>query len=191
MSDLVHRLSQPWPWFVAGPLIGLMVPILLLAGNRLFGVSGTFRHLCAATLPGRVEFFRYDWRRTGFWNLAFALGILIGATIAGLFLAGNADVPLTTTARESLGAIGIHDFRGLVPSELFTWSALATGPGLVLMVGGGFLVGFGSAYAGGCTSGHGVTGLADWQLPSLIAVVGFFAGGLIGTWFILPWLLGG
>lgn len=191
IADLIRWLSQPWTWYVAGPLIGLFVPALLLAGNRLFGVSSNFRHLCAAALPGQVEFFKYDWRESGAWNLVFALGILAGAVLASLFLGGNADVPLAASARDSLGALGIHDFSGLVPSELFTWSALATGRGIFMIVGGGFLVGFGTAYAGGCTSGHGISGLADLQLPSLVAVVGFFAGGLIGTWFILPKLLGG
>jgi len=184
-----RALSEPWPWYVAGPLIGLFVPALLLVGNRMFGISSNLRHVCAAGMPGRVEFFRYDWRRAGGWNLAFALGILIGGALAGRFLDGGAGVSLSSAARDSLTALGLNDFTGLAPRELFTWSALASWRGLVLLVGGGFLVGFGTAYAGGCTSGHAISGLADLQLPSLVAVAGFFAGGLIGTWLLLPYLL--
>ena len=67
--------------------------------------------------------------------------------------------------------------------------ALRTWRGVVVLIGGGFLVGFGTAWAGGCTSGHAISGLANFQLPSLVAVLGFFAGGLVGTWLLLPWLL--
>jgi hypothetical protein len=87
--------------------------------------------------------------------------------------------------------LGLHDFHGVAPHELFTWRALLTLRGFVSIVVGGFLVGFGTAYAGGCTSGHAISGLANFQLPSLIAVIGFFAGGLIATYFILPFVLGG
>lgn len=178
-----------WPWYVAGPLIGLFVPALLLVGNRMFGISANLRHMCAAVAPGRVSFFRYDWRGAGGWNLAFALGILLGGAIAARLLGGGGPVHIGAAAQQSLAALGLRDLGGLVPRELFTWSALLTWRGLVMLVGGGFLVGFGTAYAGGCTSGHAINGLADLQLPSLVAVVGFFAGGLISTWFILPLLL--
>lgn len=184
----MNALTQPWPWYVAGPLIGLFVPVLLLTGNKLLGISSNLRHVCAAGLPGRVDFFRYDWRRAGGWNLAFALGILAGGALAGHFLGAGAHI--SPAAEQSLRALGIHDFSGLVPRELFHWGALATWQGLVMIVGGGFLVGFGTAYAGGCTSGHAISGLADLQLSSLIAVIGFFAGGLIATWLIIPHLLG-
>ena len=183
-------MTGVWPWYVAGPLIGLFVPVLLLVGNRSFGVSSNFRHMCAAVLPPRSAFLRYDWRSAGAWNLAFALGILIGGALAANFLGGGASVGISANAHESIRALGVHDFRGLVPQELFSWHALTTVRGLVLIVGGGFLVGFGTAYAGGCTSGHAISGLANLQLPSLIAVVGFFAGGLLATFFILPRLLG-
>ena len=189
LTTLLHTLAQPWPWFVAGPLIGLFVPGLLLVGNRMFGISSNLRHLCAATLPTRTEFFRYDWR-TGSWNLVFAFGILLGGALAHLTAPDGGVIALSASARESIGALGIHDFSGLVPQELFSWHALTTLPGVVMLIGGGLLVGFGTAYAGGCTSGHAISGLADGQLPSLVAVIGFFAGGLISTWVILPALLG-
>lgn len=190
LPRFIQLFTDPWPWYVAGPLIGLFVPALLLAGNKMFGVSSNLRHVCAAALPGRVEFFRYDWRRDGGWNLIFAVGIFLGGAFAAHFLDGGAGVQLSPDARQSLAALGVHDFTGLVPRELFHWGALTTWQGLVMIVGGGFLIGFGTAYAGGCTSGHAISGLADLQLPSLVAVIGFFAGGLISTWLILPRLLG-
>lgn len=191
LSFALEALAKPWPWYVAGPLIGLFVPALLLVGNRMFGISNNLRHACAAVIPGRVAFFRYDWRSAGSWNLTFTLGIVIGGALAARFLNGNAVIQLSDAARTSLASLGVQDMTGLVPRELFQWSALLNWRGVVLMVGGGFLVGFGTAYAGGCTSGHAISGLADLQLPSLVAVLGFFAGGLIGTWLVLPYLMGG
>jgi len=191
ISPVLRAFVEPWPWYVAGPIIGLFVPGLLLVGNKMFGISANLRHACAVALPGRVEFFRYDWRRIGGWNLVFALGILVGGAIAGQLLAGDAGTNIGPAARESLAALGVRDFTGLMPRDLFSWAALATWQGLVMLVGGGFLIGFGTAYAGGCTSGHAISGLADLQLPSLVAVLGFFAGGLVSTWLIMPLLVGG
>lgn len=179
-------LSQPWPWYIAGPLIGLMVPLLLLLDNRTLGFSSSFQHLCAAVVPGRASYFAYDWKGTGKWNLALALGTLLGGAVAALFLSSAEPVAISAQTRADLGALGITDFTGLVPAEIFSWNGLGSASGLTMMVGGGFLVGFGARYAGGCTSGHAIFGLADAQLPSLIAVVGFFVGGLISTHFLLP-----
>jgi uncharacterized membrane protein YedE/YeeE len=178
-------LTAPWPWYIAGPVIGLFVPILLLAGNRQFGVSGNLRHLCAALAPGRIEHFRYDWIRTGGWNLLFVLGTCVGGFVAARW-GGSHMIAISEQTRVSLGKLGIHDFSGLAPREVFAWSGLFTVKGFLSIVVGGFLVGFGTAYAGGCTSGHAISGLADMQLPSLVAVAGFFAGGLLATYFILP-----
>jgi uncharacterized membrane protein YedE/YeeE len=175
---------------VAGPLIGLFVPALLILGNKVFGISGSLSHLCAAVAPGKVEYFRYDWRRAGSWNLVFMAGVLMGGFLASQF-GGPHAIGISTEARATLVRLGIHDFAGVAPHELFTWHALLTVRGFVSVVVGGFLVGFGTAYAAGCTSGHAISGLANFQLPSLIAVVGFFAGGLAATWFILPPLIGG
>ena len=182
-------VSKPWPWFVAGPLIGLFVPLLLLVGNKMFGISASLRHICAAALPGKAEFFKYDWRGVGGWNLTFAVGIFAGGALAAHFLGASGIVGISPAARATLASLGVHDFGGTMPREFFRWGALATWQGLTMIVGGGFLVGFGASYAGGCTSGHAIAGLADFQLPSLVAVVGFFAGGLISTWLIIPHLL--
>ena len=182
---MLDAISGPWPWYVAGPLMGLTVPALLLLGNRCFGVSGSLRHLCAAGLPAGLPFLRYEWKRE-WWNLAFALGILLGGCVGGMLLKDPGAFVLADATRADLSALGLTDFTEILPPEVFSWAGLATAPGLILVVGGSFLVGFGSRYAGGCTSGHAITGLANLQLPSLIAVCGFFAGGLIATFFLLP-----
>jgi uncharacterized protein len=182
-------LTRPWPWYVTGPLVGLVAVGLLVIGNKQFGVSSNLRHLCAACFPRNVGFFKYDWRRQGLWNLAFVLGIVAGGFIGGVLLKNPDPVAITSRAHADLAALGIHDFSGLVPVEIFHWAALLSLKGLLLIGGGGFLIGFGTAYAGGCTSGHGISGLADLQLPSLIAVISFFAAGALASRFLLPLLL--
>jgi uncharacterized membrane protein YedE/YeeE len=188
LSGILKAMSHPLPWYVAGPLIGLVVPALLLVGNRSFGVSSNLRHMCAAFGSSRFEYFRHDWKAQGSWNLAFLLGIVLGAGAASL-LAPVPSVSLASDTVAALRGLGLQDLSGLAPQELFSWASLLTFKGVVLIVGGGFLVGFGTAYAGGCTSGHAIAGLASRQLPSLLAVCGFFAGGLAGTHLLLPWLL--
>ena len=186
MRDL---LRQPWPWYVTGPLVGLVAVGLLAIGNKPFGVSSNLRHICAACLPGHVAYFKYDWRRDGRWNLVFILGVVAGGFVGGVLLANPHPVAITPAAVTSLAKLGIHDFSGLVPRELFTLQMLLTPRGFFLFIGGGFLIGFGTAYAGGCTSGHGITGLADLQLPSLLTVISFFAAGAAASFFVLPLLV--
>lgn len=185
---MLEALSQPWPWYVSGPLIGLVVPMLLLAGGKQFGVSENLRHICAAAIPGKVAFFQYDWK-AGIWNLTFITGVLLGGAVVALFLQSGDPIALSQATIEDLGALGITEFQGLVPDSIFSLEGLLTLKGFIIIVGGGFLVGFGTRYAGGCTSGHAISGMSDLQLPSLIAVIGFFAGGLIATFFILPLLI--
>lgn len=188
-----EALAGTWPWYVAGPLIGLIVPLLLVLGGKVFGISSNLRHLCAALpAPERLkpQFLRYDWKRTGMWNLVFVLGVLLGGAIAvGAFGEPDAGAQISAATQADLAALGVQDFSGLAPRQLFSLSALGTPVGLLMIVGGGFLVGFGTRYAGGCTSGHAISGLAALQLPSLVAVVGFFAGGLLVTHALFPLLL--
>lgn len=184
-------LSASWPWYVAGPLIGLFVPLLLLLTGKSFGVSSSLKHTCAATIPGSADYFNYDWKSRGLWNLLFVAGILLGGALAVQLLGGGGPTGISTATKADLHGLGLSDFSGLVPPELFSWSSLSTLPGFAVLVLGGFLVGFGARYAGGCTSGHGITGMATLQVPSLIAVVGFFVGGLFTTYVLLPLLLGG
>lgn len=185
---MLEIVSQPWPWYVAGPLIGLVVPALLLIGGKQFGISENLRHLCAATFPGKISFLQYDWKRTGVWNLLFVLGVLIGGFITANLLTGPDTIAISEATRSDLSALGVVNFTGLAPSEVFSFEGLATVRGFILIVVGGFLVGFGSRYAGGCTSGHAISGLADLQVSSLIAVLGFFAGGLLVTHVLLPFI---
>lgn len=181
-------ITQPWPWYIAGPLIGLMVPLLLLIGNKAFGISSSLRHICAACIPLRVPFFDYDWKKES-WNLFFVGGILIGGVIAGQFLLSSTAVIVDERLQEELSTYGIRDYSSLVPQELFNFQALATMKGFVLMVVGGFLVGFGTRYAGGCTSGHSIMGLSTLQWPSLVATCCFMLGGMIVANFVLPLLM--
>ncbi|MCG8374060.1 MAG: YeeE/YedE family protein [Balneolales bacterium] len=183
-------LFNPIPWYIAGPLIGLTVPLLLFIGNKTFGISSSFQHMCAAVMPKRFSYFNYDWWKQGRWHLQLALGILIGGAIAYAFIPEGYSVNISESTKSWLYGIGVTEFKGLVPSEIFSWGNLWTFPGFLILVVGGFMIGFGTRYAGGCTSGHAITGLATFQKASLIAVVSFFIGGLLTTHFILPKLLG-
>lgn len=185
---MLELIKQPWPWYVAGPIIGLTVPILLLLGNKTFGISSSLRHICAACFPGKIPFFHYDWRKES-WNLLFVGGIVAGAFIAGNFLSDGAPVAISEATHAHLEAQGVKDLAGLMPTDVFGWSQVLTLRGLVFMVAGGFLVGFGTRYAGGCTSGHSIMGLSNLQWPSLVATCCFMAGGIAMTRFVVPALL--
>ncbi len=184
----IEWISQPWPWYVAGPMIGLTVPMLLIIGNKTFGISSSLRHVCAACIPGDIKFFNYDWKKEA-WNLLFVAGILIGGIVVALFFTNSDPILINPKLAEELGSYGISDYNSLIPSQVFNWPALLTARGFILMVVGGFLVGFGTRYAGGCTSGHAIMGLSNLQLPSLIATISFMGGGFIMANLILPFIM--
>jgi uncharacterized membrane protein YedE/YeeE len=184
---MLQLLARPWPWYVSGPLIGLFVPVLLLIGNKTLGMSSTFRAICAATAGERIEFFRYNWKQQNAWTMAMALGLLIGAAIT-VAVIGVPTPAISTATQVTLLKLGMHSAHGLVPAEMFNWHSLLTLRGVIAMLGGGFLVGFGTAYGGGCTSGHGVMGLASLQIASLIALIGIFTGGVLATFFLVPFV---
>lgn len=186
--NIQQMLTAPWPWYVTGTLVGLTVPALLLLGNKPFGISASLRHICAACVPANVKFFRYDWKKEA-WNLFFAAGILIGGLIAGVFLQNPEPVALNPDTVAQLQALGVQDFSGLLPSDLFGAAQAMSLKGLVFFVIGGFLVGFGTRYAGGCTSGHAIMGLSTLQWPSLVATISFMAGGFLMSNLILPFIL--
>ena len=186
--NLIDWIKQPWPWYVAGPLIGLTVPLLLILGNRSFGVSSNLRHICAACVPMKIPFFKYDWKKE-IWNLFFAGGILLGGLITLLFFQNPDPVVVDPKLTTELAGYGITNKEGLVPKELFNWNNLLTMKGFILMIAGGFLVGFGTRYAGGCTSGHAIMGLSTLQLPSLIATCAFMLGGFFFANVLLPLIL--
>lgn len=182
---MVELIQQPWPWYVAGPLIALVMALLLLFGRR-FGVSSNFETLCAIGGAGKVsDYFKIDWKKN-IWSLVFVAGAIIGGFIGGNLLMPNQEVDIaddTVVVLESYGFV--EPGKEFLPSEVFSAEEI-TWKGWLMLILGGFLVGFGSRYAGGCTSGHAISGLSNLQLPSLIAVIGFFIGGLTVTWLIFP-----
>jgi len=188
LDTVMDFLLQPWAWYVSGPLIALTMTALLFLG-RTFGMSSNLRTLCTLVGAGKfADFFRFDWRSHG-WNLVFALGALVGGFLMATLGTHAGDVHLAESVTQNVKALGLDADGAFAPVALFgkpgQWPPLS---GLLSLIAGGFLIGFGSRWAGGCTSGHAISGLSDLQKGSLIAVVGFFAGGLIMTWFILPHL---
>lgn len=192
MQDVVNLLSQPWHWSVSGLGIVLVMFLLMRAGGR-FGVSSNLRTICAIAGAGRhSSYFDYQWR-DHIWNLVFITGAIGGGFIGSTVLASPDPVEIAPATADYLATIHVAEptaaspWGGFVPGELFgTWNNVGV---LVLLSLGGFLVGFGSRYAGGCTSGHAISGLSNFQLASLIAVIGFFTGGLLMVWLIMPYVL--
>ncbi len=192
--DFIRIISEPWHWSVSGIMIAFTMFLLLWFGGK-FGASSNLRTLCAIGGAGaHSDFFRFDWK-SQIWNLVFILSAIIGGYIAVNYLASPEPVNLSLSTTEYLTSKGIaypkSNFEGLgyVPQEIYGFENLSSFRNLFMLIGGGFLVGFGARYAGGCTSGHAISGLSNLQLPSLIAVIGFFIGGLIMTWLIMPSLL--
>jgi uncharacterized membrane protein YedE/YeeE len=185
---MINWISQPWPWYVAGPLIGLTVPLLLCLGNKPFGISSNLRHICAACIPGKIPFFNYNWKKES-WNLLFVAGTVIGGWLGAVLLSNPEPIQIHPDVVAAMKQYDIQDLSNLVPSDLFNWNQLFSLRGLLMMIGGGLLVGFGTRYAGGCTSGHSITGLSNLQWPSLVATICFMAGGFVMTNFILPFIL--
>lgn len=179
-------LLKPWPWYISGPLIAAVMAVLILFG-KTFGMSSNLRTFCAIGGAGKyADFFKFDWRAYR-WNLLVVLGAVIGGFIAVTFLSDGSTMALNPETVKDLSALGFSEVgESLLPKEIYSWNAVFTIKGLAILIVAGFLVGFGTRYAGGCTSGHAITGLSNLQWPSLIAVIGFFIGGLIMTHFILP-----
>ncbi len=182
---MLEFIKQPWHWAVAGLLIGLTVPTLLLIGNKKFGISSSFRHICAICIPANIPYFKYDWKKE-IWNLFFVAGVLIGGFLATQFLTVPNEIVVAQSTKACLAQFGITDFSLLMPKQLFNFENIFTLKGLVFFVVGGFLVGFGTRYAGGCTSGHSIMGLSNLQLSSLIATCCFMAGGFFSANILLP-----
>lgn len=185
---MIELIKQPWPWYVAGPLIGLTVPVLLIIGNKSFGISSSLRHICASCVPANLPFFKYDWKKE-VWNLFFVFGIFLGGAIAINLLSNPNPVEVNPKLAQELAGYGITNFNNLVPEDIMNWQSLFTLKGFLMMIVGGFLVGFGTRYAGGCTSGHAIMGLSNLQLPSLIATISFMVGGFIMANLLLPIIL--
>ena len=182
---MLDFLMQPWPWWFSGIIISTVMFLMLFFGKS-FGFSSNLRTLCTIAGAGkRVKFFDFDWK-TQSWNLVFLVGAIVGGFIAREFLSTDAPVLISEATIQDLAKLGIAAPESLQPAELFGLDAILSIKGFLLLAFGGLMVGFGSRYAGGCTSGHAISGLSDLQVPSLIAVVGFFIGGLLMTYLFLP-----
>jgi hypothetical protein len=119
------------------------------------------------------------------------LGTVIGGFLAVTYLSDGSVIDLNPRTVSDLAELNFAAAgHTLVPPEIYNWDNALSMKGLAILIGGGFLVGFGTRYAGGCTSGHAITGLSNLQIPSLIAVIGFFIGGLLMTHFLLPLIFG-
>ncbi|NRF37182.1 YeeE/YedE family protein [Pedobacter foliorum] len=182
---MLEILKQPWPWYASGIAIAFVMILLLIFGKS-FGFSSNLRTLCTIAGAGkRNSFFDFDWK-TQKWNLLFLFGSIIGGVIAATLLKSEAPVELSQATINDLAKLNITFDGQLNPSQIFGYEFISSPKGIIILLFGGILVGFGSRYAGGCTSGHAISGLSNLQLPSLIAVIGFFAGGLMMTHFLLP-----
>lgn len=183
-------LLKPWPWYVSGPLITLVM-LLLVYWGKTFGMSSNLRTLCSIGGAGKyADFFRFDWKAQR-WNLIVVLGAIIGGFIAVTLLSDDSVIGLSAQTVTDLEELGFQNAGNtLLPPEIYSWDAVFSLKGISILVIAGFLVGFGTRYAGGCTSGHAISGLSNLQWPSLIAVIGFFIGGLVMTHFLLPLIFG-
>ena len=153
-------------------------------------MSSNLETICSVAGAGKFTgFFKVDWKKN-IWNLVVVLGAILGGFIAYNFLTIDHNVDLNPETVKSLEELGVKNVgKSFAPDSIFGLEALSTVKGWLFLLGGGFLVGFGTRYAKGCTSGHAISGLSNLQLPSLIATIGFFIGGLITTHFILPYIL--
>ncbi len=182
MSEII---TQTWSWWFSGTMIAAIMFFLLYFGQS-FGFSANLRTICAAVgLGKKANFFDFNWK-TQIWNLVFLAGAIIGGFIAKQFLSTDAPVQISPATISDLAKLGIAAPASLQPAELFGLDALLSIKGFLILAFGGLMVGFGTRYAGGCTSGHAISGLSDLQMPSLIAVIGFFIGGLVMTFLIFP-----
>ncbi len=179
-------ILEPWPWYVSGPLIAGIMFLLILGGKR-FGMSSNLETMCSIGGAGRLTaYFAFDWR-SKLWNLVVVAGAITGGFIGANLLTADNAVNINQDTVDNLEGLGFESAgTAYLPAELFATEALTDPKTLAILLIGGILIGFGARYAGGCTSGHAITGLSNLQLPSLIAVIGFFIGGLIMVHLLFP-----
>lgn len=182
----MYLILNPWPWYVSGPLLGLVMALLVYFG-KTFGMSSNLRTMCTILGADKFSnFFKFDWKEQS-WNLIVVVGAVVGGYIAVNFLSNEAVTDLNPKTISELNDLGFRNAGyTLVPNEFYAYEAISSFKGILILIIGGLLVGFGTRYAGGCTSGHAITGLSSLQKPSLIAVIGFFIGGLIMTNLLIP-----
>jgi uncharacterized protein len=182
---MIAFLTQSWSWWFSGLVISFIMFLLLFFGQS-FGFSANLRTICAAAGAGKnVSFFNFNWKAQ-LWNIIFLVGAIVGGFIAGTILKSGDQIVVAEATVQDLSELGFDKPTGLQPDELFSLESAFTLKGFLILAIGGIFVGFGSRYAGGCTSGHAISGLSDLQLPSLVAVIGFFLGGLLMTHILFP-----
>ena len=187
----MNIIFDTWHWSISGFVIGIIMLVLTYFG-KTFGMSSNLRTLCSMT-PAKKQssYFDFDWKEQR-WNLAIVLGAIAGGFFAYHFMMDvNEVMQLNPKTLTQLDELHIDKPNGkLVPDAIFSLDTLFSVKGFLILLLGGFLIGFGTPYAGGCTSGHAISGLSNLQIPSLIAVIGFFIGGLLAAHFIIPLLFG-
>ena len=179
-------ILQPWAWFIGGPLIAISLLLYFYFGQN-FGASTNFETLCTMAGAGKVsDYFKKDWKQRDF-ALLFVIGLIIGGFFSAYYLIPNQAIDLNPNTVQELTDLGFSNVGNqYFPDEIFGDDIIFSLKGFLILLISGVLIGFGTRYAGGCTSGHAITGLSSLQLPSLLAVIGFFIGGIIATWFIIP-----
>ena len=173
-----------WHWSISGFIIGIIVPALLLVGNKSFGISSSLKHICSIALPLKTSFFNYD-LKPHYWSFYFMGGVVLGGAIS--YILGNP--PALELGPKTMTFLNNNNLAlpvSLYPKDLYNFHNIH---GILLIVIGGFLIGFGTRWAQGCTSGHSIFGIANFQKASFIATIAFFIGGLTMTHFILRHLI--
>lgn len=184
----MNWIFEPWPWYVSGPLIALIMFLLIFSGKK-FGMSSNLKTLCTLCGADRgSDFFDINWKDYR-WNLMVVLGAVIGGFIGANLLSTDNAVAINPDTVANLQELGFSSAgKEYLPDMLFANSAFTDVKSMIILLVGGLLIGFGARYAGGCTSGHAISGLSNLQLPSLIAVIGFFIGGLFMVHVLFPFI---
>jgi len=179
-------IFEPWPWYMAGPLIALIMFLLIFVGKQ-FGMSSNLRTICTlCSADKKADYFDFNWKSQR-WNLVVVFGAVIGGFIGAHLLSNGSAVAINPDTISNLRNLGFQSAgESYLPDELFSLEALTDIKSLAILLIGGVLIGFGARYAAGCTSGHAISGLSNLQLPSLIAVFGFFIGGLFMVHVLFP-----
>ena len=156
------------PWYVAGPLIGLIVPLLLLLREKQFGISSSYRYVLSGPFK-RVSYFNYDAKKDS-WQLHFCIGLIVSGLVVTYFIPSwkpeGRALEGGSTWQEI--AVSVYEWKNCI--QFFI---------------GGLLVGFGARYANGCTAGHCIMGVSQWATSSLVATVSFFVGGWLASNFLI------
>jgi uncharacterized membrane protein YedE/YeeE len=172
-------INEPWPWWVGGPLIGVFVIVLLVIESKQLGISSSYQYICSKISPLKLDYFKNPSKSA--WQFYFVIGLVLGGTAIFYFTPGY-QINISAETVDLLAGYGIQEQAGFVPVELFNFSAKS----LVVLLAGGFLIGFGARYANGCTAGHAIMGIAQLAPSSIVSTIFFFIGGLVASFFIIP-----